>query len=149
MLHHVKGGGGGEGGGGGARPVTRSDGKIYDFDTEFPPVKYFTPSDKLPDFKNVVGMMRHLLENGGRGVTSDMASREVAKQILAKWFHDTVYHKSLDSIQKMVKNLHTQYMTGKRNQSMGRLESEGYRLFIDLFEKKYRLFDVYPDPKYP
>ena len=29
--------------------------------------------------------------------------------------------------------------------SIGRLESEAYRLFVELYQKKKKLFDIYPD----
>ena len=129
----------------GAKSRTRSGGKLYDFDTDFPECKSFTPSNKLPTYKNVIGMMRHLLKGkgqGGQGVTVNMVCREVAKQVMAKWFHDTVYHKSILSVIKMVKNLHTQYTEGKHRQD--RPTSKQYLKFIELFEKKDKLFDIYP-----
>ena len=46
----------GKGGGGGK--ATRSATTVFDFDAEFPPMKQFTPSDKLPDYRSVVGMLR-------------------------------------------------------------------------------------------
>ena len=46
----------GKGGGGGK--ATRSTTTVFDFDEEFPPMKQFTPSDKLPDYRSVVGMLR-------------------------------------------------------------------------------------------
>ena len=77
--------------GGGGTATTRSTATVFDFDTEFPPLKQFSPPDKLPDYMNVVGMLRSLLEGKGqgRGVTVDLAAREVSKEILAKWFHTT------------------------------------------------------------
>ena len=150
-----KGGKGGKGwkrgmsksGGGAAR--TRSSATLFDFDTEFPPMKQFSPPDKLPDIMNVVGMLRNLVELGvgrgkGRGATVDLAAREVAKKIVAKWFHDNVYHKSLDSITKMIKKLHTTYTQGKVRKALGRFERDAYQKFVELYQKKKQLFDVYP-----
>ena len=63
----------------------------------------FNPPDKLPDYMSMVGVLKNLLEGEGKGKTTvNMASREVTKLIMAKWFHDNVYHKSIDTIQKMV-----------------------------------------------
>ena len=77
-----------------------------------------------------------------------MAVREVAKQIIAKWFHDNVYYKSVDSIQKKVMKVYTVYMEGKQRQVQKRFESDGYKKFLALYEDRKKLFDVYPeDPK--
>ena len=84
-------------------------------------MEYFTPPDKLPDYRSVVGVLRNLLEGGGRGVPIDMAAREVSKQILSKWFHENVYHKSIDSIKKMAKNVYNVYTNGKYMQKQERL----------------------------
>ena len=87
-------------------------------------MKEFTPSDKLPDYKSVVGVVRYSLEKKGKGVTTvDMAARAVSKQIQAKWFHDTVYYVSLSSVCKMVRKVHTTYTEGKHRQNQGRLNS--------------------------
>ena len=106
----------------------------------------FTPSDKLPDYLNVVGMSRNLLEGKGqgRGVTVDVAVREVSKEVLAKWFHDTVYHKSLNTICKMVGKVHSTYIEGKRRLGQGKLESEAYKQLVELYKKKRQLFDGFP-----
>ena len=114
--------------GGGGAASTRSSATLFDFDTEFPPLKQFSPPDKLPDYMNVVGMLRSLLEGKGqgRGVTVDLAVREVAKQIVAKWFHDNVYHKSLDSIVKMIRKVHSTYREGNRRRLDERFESEAH-----------------------
>ena len=133
--------------GGGGTATTRSTATVFDFDTEFPPLKQFSPPDKLPDYMNVVGMLRSLLEGKGqgRGVTVDLAAREVSKEILAKWFHDNVYHKSLDAIFKMVRKVHSTYIEGKRRLRQGKLESPAYKQLVELYEKKRQLFDVYPE----
>ena len=55
---------------GGGAGKTRSAVTVFDFDEEFPPMKEFTPSDKLPDYKSVVGVVRYSLEKKGKGVTT-------------------------------------------------------------------------------
>ena len=47
----------GKGGGGGR--ATRSVTTVFDSDQEFPPMQQFTPSDKLPDYRSVVGRLRY------------------------------------------------------------------------------------------
>jgi hypothetical protein len=140
----------GDKGGGTPGPrVTRSVTTMFDFNSEFPVLMSFTPSDKLPDYMSMVGVLRNMLEGEGKGkTTANMASREVAKLIIAKWFHDNVYYKSLDSIQKKVMKVYTVYMEGKQRQVQKRFESEGYKKFLALYEDRKKLFDVYPeDPK--
>ena len=84
-------------------------------------------------------MLRNLLEGEGKGKTTvEKASREVSKLIIAKWFHDTVYHKSIDSIQKMVRKVYTVYMEGKQRQTQKRFDSPGYKKFVELYIKKER-----------
>ena len=139
-------GGGKEGGKGGGAKVTRSSATVFDFNQEFPPMKQFTPSDKLPDIRSVVGVLRYVLEQQGVGkVTVDIGAREVAKLVLAKWFHDSVYHKSMKSIMKMIKKLYDTYTVGKHRQAQGRLNSDSFKLFEELYRDKRKLFDVYPD----
>ena len=48
-----KGGGNGVGG----KRVTRSEGTLFDFDTEFPKMKIFSPANKLPTIQMVVGIL--------------------------------------------------------------------------------------------
>ena len=98
----------------------------------------FTPSDKLLDYLNVVGMLRNLLEGKGqgRGVTVDVAVREVSKEVLAKWFHDTVYHKSLNTICKMVGKVHSTYIEGKRRLGQGKLESDDISSWLSCTRKR-------------
>ena len=64
-----------------------------------------------------MGVLRYLLEGRGRGVTVRMAYLEVSKHLLAKYFHDNVYHKSLDPVSKMVFNAYKIYMDGKHRQA--------------------------------
>ena len=145
MSTRKKSKGGSKGCGRGAT-TTRSAAVLFDFSTEFPAMKQFTPSNKLPDFRSLVGVLRNILEVEGRGITtSEAAIREVGKQILAKWFHDNVYHKSLNSICKMVAKVHSTYVEGKRRLGQGRLNSKAYELFVELYQKKLKLFDVYPE----
>ena len=76
--------------GGGTPRVTRSVTTMFDFNEEFPVIESFTPPDKLPDYRNIVGVLRSMLEVVGMGsYTVNMATREVAKLITAKWFHDS------------------------------------------------------------
>ena len=75
----------------------------------------------------------------------DDAVKEVTKQVYAKWFHDTVYHKSLKSICKMISKIHITYLEGRRRQRQERFDSVGYKELVDLYNKRRQLFDVYPE----
>ena len=131
---------------GGYAKVTRSAATVFDFNQEFPPMKQFTPSNKLPDYKSLVGLLRYTIEKEGKGrVTVDKAVRDVANQVVAKYFHDNVYHKSLFSVMKMIRKVYDTYMCGKHRQAQGRLDSDGYKQFEELYKKKNKLFDVYPE----
>ena len=48
--------------------------------------------------------------------TVNMVTREIAKPIMLKWFHDNVYNKSIDYIQKTVMKVYTVYVEGKKRQ---------------------------------
>ena len=136
----------GGGKGGGKQRVTRSITTMFDFNDEFPILTSFTPPDKLPDYQSMVGVLRNLLEGEGKGKTTvNMASREVGKMIIAKWFHDNVYHKSVNQIQRMIMKVYNVYMEGKQRQMQQRFDSEGYKKFVDLYENRKKLFDVYPE----
>ena len=60
---------------GGGAAKTWSSATVFEFDTEFPPLNQFTPSEKLPDYFNVVGMLRNLLEARGVGLQLTWQSR--------------------------------------------------------------------------
>ena len=66
---------------GGGAAKTWSSATVFESNIEFPLLNQFTPSDKLPDYLNVLGMLRNLLEgkDQGSGVTVDLAVREVIK----------------------------------------------------------------------
>ena len=57
IMSSQKGKGGGKGGG--RTPKTRSSVVVFDFEAEFPIMKSFTPTNKLPDIKSVVGLLRY------------------------------------------------------------------------------------------
>ena len=75
-----------------ARSCTRSGGTVYDPDLLFPPYPKFQPVEKLPTNRSVICLVRHYLQcnqnregrtvGGSHGVTTQMAIREVAKQVL-------------------------------------------------------------------
>ena len=73
-------------------------------------------------------MVRYHLERQGKStVTNAMAVREVAKQVYAKYFHDTVFCVSVVStIQRRVEKLKKTFSVGRmRNGETGKEESRG------------------------
>ena len=101
-----------------AKYKTRSECQIYDFDKDFPPCKTFQPPTQLPTVRSVIGMLRYHLDRstGSKSgiVTKDMAIREVAKQICAKFYHDTVYCVSLNTIVRKANELKKLVIEGKK-----------------------------------
>eukprot|EP00058_Branchiostoma_floridae_P018115 XP_002603604.1 hypothetical protein BRAFLDRAFT_93148 [Branchiostoma floridae] len=128
-----------------SRPKTRSEAKELDADKAFPPSKHFNPPTKLPTLQSVISMLRYHLEVEGIGkVTTDMAVSEVAKQVYAKYYHDTVYCVSLSTIKRRVEALRKQFTEGrKRYGQKGKENSKAVNDYKELFERKGQLFDVY------
>ena len=127
------------------KPKTRSEDKDFDANKHFPPSKQFQPPAKLPTMQSVIRMIRYHLEEVGIGkVTVNMAVREVAKQIYAKYYHDTVFCVSLSTIQRRVEALRKQFSEGrKRYGQKGKENSKAVKEYKDLFDRKSELFDVY------
>ena len=125
-------------------PKTRSAGKVYDADTDFPPSKDFQPPTKLPTLQSVIGMIRYHLEIGCGRVTTNMALREVAKQVYAKYYHDTVFCVSLSSILRRLEGIWQQFSEGrKRYGQTGKEKSLAVKQYKELFHTKSELFDVF------
>ena len=89
---------------------SRSGGTIFDADVEFPPMRTYEPKSKLPTIKSIIGMLRYHIGRGGGGKSVESSVREVAKQVLAKWYHDTVACKSLSSIVREVEKLRATFI---------------------------------------
>ena len=124
--------------------TSRSDGPILDVDAEFPPMRSYEPRTKLPSIRSVVGMVKYHTGKGGAGNSTDMAVREVAKQIYAKWYHDTVACKSITTIIREVEKHRSTFVEGKKKYSLG----ENYhhhaivKKFLELVSMQGMLFDV-------
>ena len=133
-----------------AKCKTRSEGQIFDFDKEFPPCKTFQPPTQLPTVRSVIGLLRYHLEVNNvtgpmRGkVSTEKAIREVAKQIYAKYYHDTVYCVHTTTIARRIKELKHKFTEGKKrlgeNSKVERTIVKEYKM---LYETKNNLFEVY------
>ena len=77
-------------------------------------------------------------------VTKAMSVREVAKQIYAEYFHDTIYSVSLHTILRRVEALKRVYSEDMMRYSQNRDNSrvENYK---KLFGKEDKLFDFYAE----
>ena len=130
--------------------ASRSGGKIYDADVEFPPMKIYEPKSKLPTIRSVIGMLRYHVGKGGAGKSVDIAVREVAKQVMAKWYHDTVCCKSLSTITREVEKLRSTFVNGKRRftaRGEKSLNEAVVKKYLELFDIKSSLFDIYQEDK--
>ncbi|KAK5853411.1 hypothetical protein PBY51_007198 [Eleginops maclovinus] len=89
-------------------------------------------------------MIRYHLEMGNGKVTATMAAREVAKQVYAKYYHDTVFCVSLSTIQRKVERIWKQFSEGrKRYGQTGKEDSLAVKQYKELFHTKSELFDVF------
>ena len=130
--------------------ASRSGGKIYYADVEFPAMKTYEPKSKLPTIRSVIGMLRYHVGKGGAGKSVDIAVREIAKQVMAKWYHDTVCCKSLSTITREVEKLRSTFVNGKRRfatRGDKSLNETVLKKYLELFDNKSSLFDIYQEDK--
>ena len=113
-------------------PKTRKSSGGIDPNVLFPPLEDFQHPTKLPVHKSVLGVMRHLMAGGKAQMTVNEATREVAKRVYAKWFHDTVYCISLSSIVYRLEKLWKTFKEGSKRFSAGRLDSQTVKVLKSL-----------------
>ena len=111
----------------------------------FPPLTQFNPPDKLPSMASVIGRLRNLSGGGRSNMSSHKAVLEVAKEVEAKYFHDTIYCKSFTTITKRIEEMWTNFQEGKKFAKAGRVHLTKAKAYIELIKKKDMLFDVYSD----
>ena len=127
---------------------TRSTGDLsLDVDVLFPAHEKFQPPTQLPTKASVISMMRFLIDkNNGLENLSRLVVLETAKQIYAKYFHDTVYCFSLSTISRRVQALWKIFSEGKRRirESTGhhRKIIQQYEELIDTRDKLFDMSDV-------
>ena len=128
---------------------TRSAGPVFAIDLAFPQLQIYSPVTKLPSLASVVGMLRYYTDPTklGRGRTKEAGVAEVAKQVYAKWYHDSVTCITMKGLKKKLDNLLNQVKEGhKRYQQEGK-ESQKRKALVDYKEmvyKKDQLFDIFP-----
>ena len=70
-------------------------------------------------------------------MTNAMAVREVAKQVYAKYFHDTVFCVSVSTIERRVEKLRKTFSVGRmRYGESGKEESKPVKEYKELFTKQ-------------
>lgn len=123
---------------------TRSSGVVLDPDQVFPLCKLFQPVEKLPNNKSVICLIRYHVDRGGAGITHAKAISEVAKQVYAKWYSDTVYCVSLSTIVRRLSALWSVFFEGrKRLNEKGKENCQAVKKYKELVDNKEKLFDVY------
>ena len=129
-----------------AVPVAEID---YNLDVAFPLVSMFFPTNKLPTLASTVGMLRNynMLRKGtsGKALESNRASREVAKILVAKWYHDTVPTIDFETLVVRLDKLYQQVNTGcrdmRRKEGKKRQTVELYKKLVDDKNKTYDIFE--------
>ena len=102
----------------------------------FPPLEKFDPPDKLTTSASIVGRIRYLSGGGKRNLAADKAIVEVSEEVEAKYYHDTVYCKSLSEITREMKKMWTIYQEGKKLAKAGRLTLIKAKEYVELTKKK-------------
>ena len=108
----------------------------------FPPLERFNPPDKLPTYASIVGRIRYLSGGGKRNMPADKAIVEVAKEVEAKYYHDTVFCKSLSEITREIKKMWTMYQDGKKLAKAGRLTLTKAKAYVELTKEKDLLISL-------
>ena len=111
----------------------------------FPSLERFSPHDKLPTNASIIGRIRYLAGGGKKNLSVDKAIYEVTKEVEAKYYHDTVYCKSLRMITKDIQKMWTTYQEGKKVAKAGRLTLNKAKAYVELTKDKDLLFDVSTD----
>ena len=99
---------------------------------QFPELTKFNPPDKLPTIASVIGRLRYLMGGGKKNMEKERALREVAKEVEAKYYHDTIYCKSLATIIKELRTIWTSYSEGKKVAKAGKITQTKAKAYICL-----------------
>lgn len=133
----------------GGRVGTRSSGPVFDLETAFPKMKTFLPATMLPTLESVVGMLRY--QQGGGVTTKSSAIAEVAKQIYAKWYHDSIPCTSPSALRTRLAKLLDLVQEGSHRYKEQLRHGKGERKVVteykELVYKKERIFDIFPKTK--
>ena len=120
----------------------------YSLDVAFPMISMFRPCNKLPTLASTVGLLRYYSSQRQtrKGVGSDQASREVAKILTAKWYHDTLPCINFETLVCRLVKLYQEVIIGsrdmRRTDGKKRKSVERYK---ELVAKKYKLYDIFEE----
>ena len=123
-------------------PNTRAESAGIDPDILFPVTTAFTPRSQLPTYKSVLGLLQYYTSGGRENKAHKDAVREVSKQIFAKYFHDTVFCISFESIVGRVEKAWKIFREGRRRFKEGREGQAVKEYKLKLADKAESLFDV-------
>ena len=126
----------------GKRSRRLSGEEVLDEDCHFPLLSKFNPPDKLPTIAGVIGRLRMLSGGGKKNLSRQQAVAEVSKEVESKYFHDTVFCKSLSTISKSVTTLYDNFTEGKRNAKRGRMNHDKAKAYVEMIKDKNKLFDM-------
>ena len=129
---------------------TRAKGEVLEPGLIFPPSNKFCPPSQLPTNSSIIRMMTYFIGKGGSGQNGLKAANEVAKNVYAKYFHDTVYCVSLPTIARRVLDMWTTYHEGQKRlpdaekrEKKGKSKREVVVRYEYLVKRRDELFDVY------
>lgn len=107
----------------------------------FPPMERFHQRNKLPTYKDVIGVMRNLTSQSH---PPNKAAMEVAKRVYSKWYHDSIFCHSMSTIKRRVEGVwQIYYIHRKRARETGGAADK----FRELKDKADMLFDMYTEDK--
>ena len=115
---------------------------VWDADENFPPFDKFQPPTKLPSIRSVIGRLRNLTSGGKYNMSFERASRETAKEIFSKYYHDTIYCVPYATMVFKIKKLFTEFKDGKKRLAQGREQSEAVSKYKEMVLSKDKLFDM-------
>ena len=121
---------------------TRFCGPLLNPDFDFPPLKSFSNSKKLPTYGDVIGVLRYILECQKTNIQTNQALNEVKKRLYGKWYHDSVYCVSQAAILKRLQKDWKIFKEGKRRIREERTAGTAIAGYKCLREKANALYDI-------
>ena len=123
-------------------PKTRNQSGGIDPAVVFPIMPSFIPMSQLPTIKSVIGVLQSLTAGGSAKTSHKDATREVAKLVYAKWYHDTVYCIALNGIVRKLDKMWDTFREGRKRFASGRESGKAIDEYRKIAEHAEKLFDV-------
>lgn len=123
---------------------TRSSNILFP-DVVFPPLKDFSNPTKLPLYRDVIGVLRGLLETKKTNTAVSDALSIVRDMIYQKYHHDTIYCLHPSTIRNKIKKDWEIFQHGKFRIDAGRLKGKEVDKYNALAQKASELYDVSTD----